>query len=78
MKLTITSVSEQLYNDDAYSVNCPGTEGEFTVLSDHVPFISLLKEGKLRVRKTADGDYIEFDVSNGFIEVSHNEATILI
>jgi len=78
MRLTITSVHEQLFDGEVYSVNCPGEEGEFTILQGHVPFISTLKKGEIRVRKSSDDTYTLFQVDKGLLEVNNSGVTILI
>jgi len=78
MNLTITSVNEQLFSGEVYSVNCPGKEGEFTILQNHIPFISLLKKGEVRVRAAQNDDYQIFEVEKGIAEVNKESVTILV
>ncbi|MBE6443011.1 MAG: F0F1 ATP synthase subunit epsilon [Desulfovibrio desulfuricans] len=54
---------------------CPGVEGEFGVLPQHVSLLSALKIGGLRYR--ADGkDEVVF-ISGGFADVNNNVLTVL-
>jgi len=75
--VTITRVDGPLYDAEAQSVTVPGVEGELTVLARHEAFISPLRKGAIMVR-TITGEPMTFEVESGTIEVSNNQATILL
>ena len=77
MKLTISKIDKILFSGEAESVTVPGTAGEMTILSHHMPLITTLKAGKLFV-KFAEGKKEEFPVTSGFLEVRKNETVILV
>jgi len=77
LHLTITRVDGPLFDGEAVSVTVPGVEGELTVLARHEAFISPLRPGTVTVR-TPDGEAHAFEVESGTIEVSNNQATILL
>ena len=53
----------------------PGSEGDFGVLAGHAPFMTTLKEGRV---KAYDGDAtLVFDVRGGFADVTAEGLTIL-
>jgi F-type H+-transporting ATPase subunit epsilon len=54
----------------------PGTEGEFTVLKDHSPFMSTMKPGVVEVDETPSRKLRLF-VRGGFAEVAPTGLTIL-
>lgn len=74
--LVISKVDELLYEDEATSVNLPGTEGEFTVLAHHEPIISLLKKGVIKVE--SHDLQKKFEIDGGLCEVHNNAVTILV
>lgn len=74
--LTIAKVNEELFSGPAVSVTLPGVEGQLTVLADHVPFVTLLKEGAIMVR-TELGEQ-EFTIEKGVLEISDNQVTVLV
>ncbi len=76
--LTIAKVDEILFQDDVFSVNCPGTDGELTVLSHHVPLITSLRKGVIRVRRAKDGKEQNFPVEQGLLEVGKEGTVILL
>lgn len=59
------------------SIIAPGELGYLGVLTDHAPLITTLKPGKLII---TDQNNIKrfFTVTGGFLEVNHNEASLLV
>lgn len=76
MLVTVARVHENLFQGEALSLTAPTTEGEVTVLAKHEPFVATLKPGTLRI-KTADSTQT-FEVTGGVLEVSGNQATVLL
>lgn len=77
MKLTISKIDKILFSGEAESVTLPGVEGEMTILSHHMPFITTLKEGTITV-KVKDLKPEIFKVTSGFLEVGKTETVILV
>lgn len=75
--VTITRVDGPLFDGQAESVTVPGAEGELTILAKHEPFISPLRPGTITVRPQ-NGEVETFTIESGTIEVSSNQATILV
>lgn len=76
--LTIAKVGENLFDGEAVSVIVPGTEGVLTIMAHHEAFVTPLKEGTIRV-ETEDGTKTEFELlTNGILEVSNNQATVIL
>lgn len=76
--LTIAKIGENLFDGEAISATFPGTEGVFTVLASHEPFVSSLKEGPIVVI-AADGQIQRIDAEGaGVAEISKNQATVLL
>lgn len=76
--LTIAKVGENLFDGPVVSASLPGVEGAFEVLADHEAFVSLLRDGQMRVT-TEEGEVRHFAVAEGGVaEVSRNQATILL
>ena len=49
LKLDFVTPERLLYSKDVEQVIVPGSEGEFTILSDHSPIISSLKPGYIKI-----------------------------
>jgi F-type H+-transporting ATPase subunit epsilon len=63
-------------SDDVHMVVVPGVEGEFGVMAGHAPFMTTLKDGDLKIYRTA-GAFDTIRVSGGFAEVGDKGLTVL-
>lgn len=65
-----------IFAGEVEAVVVPGTEGEFTVLKDHAPLMSMLRPGVLEIDRSAT-QKVKLFVRGGFAEVSPAGLTIL-
>jgi len=49
MYLEIVTPEEILFSAEVHSVSVPGVDGEFQMLNNHAPIVSVLKEGTIKV-----------------------------
>ena len=77
LHLIISSVSENLYDGLALSATVPGSAGEMTILPNHEPLISTLKEGKITVR-IPNADNQIFPIKSGVLETSGTRTVVLV
>ena len=63
-------------SDVATAVVAPGVMGSFGILTNHAPFLSELATGELRYRRD-NAEEIRLAVSGGFLQVYHNQVTVL-
>ena len=75
LKIEIVSPERLLVSQTVDSVTVPGTEGYFTVMADHAPFMTTLRSGFITV--TTDNKAEIFFVRGGFADVSPTGLTIL-
>jgi F-type H+-transporting ATPase subunit epsilon len=78
MNLEILTPEKKLFSGDVYGVQLPGISGLFEVLDRHAPLISALKAGRLKILKDKNNHLAFFDIQNGFVEVIHNNVTVLV
>ncbi len=65
------------FNGSASSVTVPSLTGEITILAQHIPLLSGLKEGTLKV--SSAGKTVEkIKISSGFIRFINNVCVITI
>jgi len=64
-------------SEEVHMVVVPGSEGEFGILEGHAPFMSTVKDGVLKVYRTATSAPEEITVSGGFAEVGDKGLTVL-
>lgn len=77
LQLVIAKVDGMVFSGLVNFVHLPGTEGEMTLLANHEPFISALKEGKI-IYKPEEGEEKVLEIKSGTVEVRDNVATVLI
>lgn len=77
LHLVISSVGENLYDGPAISATLPGAAGEFTILPNHEPFVTTLKEGKITVR-IPNAEPRQIAISSGVLETSGTRAVVLV
>jgi F-type H+-transporting ATPase subunit epsilon len=76
LKIEIVSPERLVLSEVVHSVTVPGTEGYFTVMNDHAPFMTTLRPGFITVNGSDGRDEIFF-VKGGFADVSAEGLTIL-
>jgi len=64
-------------NEDVHMVVVPGVEGEFGVMAGHAPFMTTLRDGELKLYRTAGAPAETIRVAGGFAEVGDKGLTIL-
>lgn len=76
LKIEIVSPERLVLSEVVHSVTVPGSEGYFTVMDDHAPFMTTLRPGFITVNGADGRDSIYF-VQGGFADVSPDGLTIL-
>ena len=75
LHLEIVTPEQKIYSDDVDSVVIPGVEGELGVLPQHVPLMTQLLPGELRVVKR--GEELRLAVGEGFVEIGADKVVVL-
>jgi F-type H+-transporting ATPase subunit epsilon len=77
MYIRVLAIDKEIFSGESDSVSLPSSEGQITVLEDHLPIISLLGKGRVIIRK---GNKIEkeIDIKKGFAEVNPEKTTVLV
>ncbi len=76
LKLKIVSPEKVEFDDYVDSVKVPGVMGNFEILDNHAPIISVLQKGIVEYA-TKDGKE-QLNVSGGFVEVQKNEVSLCV
>ncbi|MDX1363757.1 FoF1 ATP synthase subunit delta/epsilon [Arenibacter latericius] len=90
MYLEIVSPEATLFTGEVTAVTVPGVKGEFQMLNNHAPIISLLEEGNVKIKgnvtvdknyeskftKDANGDTV-LHITSGTVEMKNNRIIIL-
>ena len=75
LRLEIVTPLEKAYSDDVAMVVIPGVEGEMGIYPMHIPVMTEIKPGELRILK--DGQESDFAVGEGFVEITQTSVTVL-
>jgi len=90
MYLEIVSPEAILFTGEVISVTVPGANGEFQMLTNHAPIVSILKEGEVKIQgdiqieeeykdrftKDSNGKTI-LQINSGTIELNDNKLIVL-
>jgi F-type H+-transporting ATPase subunit epsilon len=72
----LVSPEKLVFSGEVDAVVVPGSEGQFTVMKDHAPFMSTLKPGVVEI-DVAPSNKTKLFVRGGFADVAANRLTIL-
>ena len=72
--IEIVSPEKKLLTDKVNSVTIPSFEGEMTILSNHIPLITFLRPGIVKINASKE---IQYFLEEGTVEFSNNNLTIL-
>lgn len=75
LKLEIITPEATAYSEDVEMVTLPGAEGELGVYPNHVPLLTTLHPGELRVLK--GGQETSLAIGEGFVEITGTSVSVL-
>ena len=75
LRLEIVTPEATAYSEDVEMVTLTGSEGELGVYPNHVPLLTTLKPGELRVLKGGKETFLA--VGEGFVEVKADAVSVL-
>jgi F-type H+-transporting ATPase subunit epsilon len=74
--LTVLTPERSVFDGPVEYVQVPGTEGYMGVLANHASLVTALAPGTITLRHPGGGTET-MQVTGGFFEVGHNQATVL-
>ena len=89
MYLEIVTPEATLFKGEVDSIAVPGINGEFEMLSNHAPIVSLLKEGLVKIygnitleeeveaKFTKEGKATYLAINSGTLEMNDNKVIVL-
>lgn len=82
--LTILTMQETAHEGEVTSVTAPTADGEITILARHTPLVTVLKPGRLVLRKPFEGNVhddpeeVRMAVGGGFLEVRKSGEVVVL
>ena len=77
MYLEIVTPEAVIFNAEVDSVTVPGINGEFQMLKDHAPIVSLLSKGAVKVHVHTQ-EHLELDELSGYLTPHKDDDKILV
>jgi len=89
MYLEIVNPEASLVSGDVESVTVPGVDGEFQMLNNHAPIVSVLQAGKVKFKGnptiaegfqkkfSKEGDKWVLHITGGTVECNNNRVMVL-
>lgn len=75
-KARLLTPTGSLFEGDVTAAQVPGKKGLFEMLVDHAPIMSALEIGRVKIRKEDNSEEF-YAIGGGFLELSHNNLTVL-
>ena len=75
-KLEIISPERVIFSDTATMVTLPSYEGDMSILKHHIPIITFLRPGIIKIQKN-DVNFEEFFVQDGTVEYFNDSLIVL-
>jgi F-type H+-transporting ATPase subunit epsilon len=72
----IVSAEQSIFSGEADMVIAPGEAGELGILPEHMPLLTRIKPGTLRIRRAGAEEELIY-VSGGMMEVQPDSVTVL-
>jgi F-type H+-transporting ATPase subunit epsilon len=76
IQVEVVSAEESIFSGQAKFVALPGESGELGILPGHIPLITRIKPGAVRIEKADGGEEFVF-VAGGILEVQPKLITVL-
>src|SRR5437868_26700 len=73
----VVSAEEQIFSGEAEFVALPGEAGELGIYPKHIPLITRIKPGAVRIQVPGQADEEFVFVAGGILEVQPNGVTVL-
>lgn len=78
MHVEVVSAEAQIYSGEAEFLVAPAEMGEIGIYPRHVPLLTRIKPGPLRIRVAGQAQEVLVVVSGGMMEVQPNAITVII
>ncbi|MEK7624083.1 MAG: F0F1 ATP synthase subunit epsilon [Patescibacteria group bacterium] len=76
IKFKIVTPERVIYENDVSQVSIPTTTGEITVLPHHIPLVSVITAGELKIKDASGEQFLA--VAGGFVEVRPNNELVIL
>ena len=78
LNVKVIAPDKIVWDDSAEEIILPSTTGQLGILTDHVPLLTALDVGVMRLKKDGSKTWESLALLGGFAEVEDNEVKILV
>lgn len=75
LQVELVAANGKIWEGEARQVSARGVEGAFGVLPGHLPMLTVLAEGELRIEGVNESKVVQLD--DGFLSVDQDHVTIV-
>ena len=75
--VNVVSAEESIFSGEAKFVALPGESGELGILPRHIPLITRIKPGAVRIERADNGEEEFVFVAGGILEIQPGTVTVL-
>lgn len=77
IKVDVVSAEENIFSGEVELVSLPGTSGELGIMPGHIPVITLVRPGFVRIHRPGESEVEQVFVAGGVLEVQPDRVTVL-
>ena len=77
IQVDVVSAEENIFSGEAKFVALPGESGELGILPRHMPLITRIKAGAVRIQRADNGEEEFVFVAGGILEIQPGKVTVL-
>lgn len=77
IKVDVVSAEENIFSGEAELVSLHGTSGELGIMPGHIPVITLVRPGFVRIHRPGESEVEQVFVAGGVLEVQPDRVTVL-
>ena len=75
-KLIVSTPNGNVFEEQINELSVRGSEGSLAIRANHVPFVTAIKAGELKIYDSSDDD-TTYEISDGLLTVEKEKTTIL-
>ncbi len=77
INFSLITQNKIFYKEEISKAVLPSYIGKITILKNHIPLISILKRGKIKITKANKGEEKVFEIERGIIRFVNNNLIVL-
>ncbi|MFD2839766.1 F0F1 ATP synthase subunit epsilon [Populibacterium corticicola] len=76
LAVNVVAKDQAVWSGEAKIVSAPAADGEIGILAGHLPILSVLNAGHVRITEVS-GNKLDFTITGGFMSVDDDQVNIV-